>query len=121
MYSDMRDHVKAESNEWYRHREIVLDEVIVAVNKDIPNQPDDHLEPLKKHNEDQWMRKLWEVRKRRFDELVEFDKRILEEDKKWYYYDRNKDDWKSNVVEKAALLAAGVGAASAMDAMGEEE
>ena len=69
------------------------------------------------------MKKLYEIRKRRFDELVEFDERIIEEDRKWQYYNKNPDQWQSNVVEKAALLAAaGLGAAAAMDAMaGEEE
>ena len=68
------------------------------------------------------MKKLYEIRKRRFDELVEFDERIIEEDRKWQYYNKNPDSWKSNVVEKAAMLAAmGLGAAAAMDAMADEE
>ena len=69
------------------------------------------------------MKKLYEIRKRRFDELVEFDERIIEEDRKWQYYNKNPDQWQSNVVDKAALLGMGaLGAMTAMDAMaGEDE
>ncbi len=63
------------------------------------------------------MKDLYLIRKRRFDELVEFDKRILDENKKWQYYDKNPDAWKTNVVAAAALLGA-----AAMDTMaGEDE
>lgn len=91
--------------------------MIHEINKDIPHQPHDHLKPLTRENEKEWMKDLYLIRKRRFDELVEFDKRILDEDKKWQYYDKNPDAWKTNVVAAAALLGA-----AAMDAMaGEDE
>ena len=91
------------------------------MNKDIPNQPEDHLPTLTRDNEKEWLKKLYLIRKRRFDELVEFDKRILEEGRQWNFYDEDPDQWKSNVLDKAALLAAaGLGAATAMDAMAED-
>ena len=39
------------------------------------------------------MKKLYEIRKRRFDELVDFDERIIEEDRKWQYFNKNPDQW----------------------------
>ena len=107
---------------------MVLKEVIAEVNKDIPHQKQDHLKQLTSKNEKEWMKELYLIRRRRFDELVEFDKRILEEDRKWQYYERDPSGWKQNVVVAAAALAgAGAMAADAMEgdevleAEGEQE
>ena len=92
MYSDLPDE-RVSDNRWYSERTKVLKEVIDEVNKDIPNQPHDHLPHLTQHNEKAFMKKLYEIRKRRFDELVEFDERIIEEDRKWQFYNKNPDQW----------------------------
>ena len=100
----------------------MVGEVLKEINKDIPNQPDDHLEPLTKDNEHEWMKHLYEIRKRRFDELIDFDKRILEEDRKWKYYDKDPQAYKKNVVDKAAAMGTSmVGAATTLDMMANEE
>ena len=105
MYSDLPEG-KISSWKWDGERQKILKEVIDEVNKDIPHQPHDHLKPLTRNNEKEWMKDLYLIRKRRFDELVEFDKRILDEDKKWQYYDKDPEGWKQNVLVPAGALAA---------------
>ena len=57
--------------------------MIEALNEDIPNQPRDHLSHLTDRNEKEWDKELFDVRKRRLEELIEFDKRIIDEGRKW--------------------------------------
>ena len=50
MYSDLPDK-RVSDKRWFKEREQVLREVINEVNRDIPNQKEDHLEPLTQENE----------------------------------------------------------------------